>query len=311
MRRSGPPNAMLVTCCSRVPGMGPRCSARIWPAHERLFNRVDVVRVQFFDHGLQRRPPSNRSSRLLIRLVIQMRLLLIEHEPVGPGAVAKRQDRSPASSAAPPARDRKSRQAPAERFHDVQPFADGVGPALVGVVQPVGDDARAALVDEHDESVGDVRTARRVAGAAAVVLTEIQVRPCSSVGHVVGGRQGDAVDLDEPRRERARRDRAARRRRRRRGSRCRNEPSAFRAMPLGRSSTPSFAREPRVLRAVGADDRDAAAPVGHEHIACRRAEHALRAMQAASERFERGGQGGVDTEFANVYDERSAVKRRT
>src|SRR5450759_4052994 len=80
--------------------------------------------------------------------------------------------------------DAKARQATSKGFIDVEPLTVRTRHCLVGVAQPVGYDARAALVHDGDKAIGDVlavcQRSRLVAGAngepGALAVLDYKVR---------------------------------------------------------------------------------------------------------------------------------------
>ena len=235
--------------------------------------------------------PSNRISLLLIRLVTHTPPFLIEGKPVRPASMTECQDdlrRLQLSVMG----NRESGQTPAERLDDVQPFAARIRTAFVRVVQPVGHDAGAALVDEHHEPVGDVGTPGELSGPAPRADGDPRSARLSAVTKFAGGRGTPSTSTSHGVSAPCWSSRHI--------STCVPEiRQQERAVGIQRDAVGSkldtgILREPCLLAAVGPDDRDASAPVGDEHIARGRTKDAFRTMEALREGLEgrRQGDGG-------------------
>lgn len=260
------------------------------PARERLFHGIDMGRVRVFDDRVERLAVESQQT-IADQAGYPHAPVLIECKSVGPASMTQRQHdlrRLEPSFL----RDGESSEPSAECFDDVQPFTVRIRTALVCVVQSVGHDTGAMLVDEHYEPVGDVGTPGKLSGPAP----RADGNPRSALAvdsHEICGRQGNTVNLDQPGSERA----------------MLVEPPYSTCVPeigeqeravriqgdaVGSKLDTGILREPRLLAAVRTDDRDASAPVGDEHVARGRTEHALRTMEALAEGLEglRQGDGG-------------------
>ncbi len=148
------------------------------------------------------------------------------------------------------------------------------------------------LVDQHHEPVCDVGTPGELSRPAS--RADGDPRSALGVdGHEICGRQSHSVDFEEPRRERAllvEPPYSAR------VSQIRQQERAvgIQRDAVGTKLEPGIVREPGLLAAVGTNDGNATAPVGHEYVARPRAEHALGTMEALPERLEGRGQRGDD-----------------
>ena len=260
------------------------------PSHECLFHRVDMGRIRLFEDGVQRVSVESPQS-VADQAGHPHPSFLIERESVGPASMPERQHDLGRLERPLPSHWESS-QAPPERLHDVQPLAAGIGAAFVRIVQTVGHDTGSVLVDQHHEPVCHVGTPGELPRAAS--RADGDPRSAMTVdSHEICRRQRHAVDFEEPRRERA----------------LLVEPPYSARVPqirqqeravwiqrdgVGTKLETGIAREPGLLAAVGANDGNAAVPVGNEHVACLRAEHALRTMEALSERLERRRQRDDD-----------------
>ena len=205
----------------------------------------------------------------------------IHGQAVRKGASAKGRDKLFGAKAA--VRDyAKPRQPARKRFVDVKPLPRSVERDLVGITEPIGDDARAALVKQNDKAVGH-------AGAIAE-RTRLQAgaygkpdAPARVFEHKIRRRQWDAVHAFEQRRHPA----VARQ----------VEQSARLLAQVGKQEGAVAPQRDAVgshgaavrrhaaiksLRAIGTDMRHTAAPVGAEYIAARGAQHTLGTVQSAA-----------------------------
>lgn len=211
--------------------------------------------------------------------------LCIKSEAVGKEAVGKL-NRRLACSEGTARTHRVPDQSAAERLDDVEESAGGIEPNLIGIVQAVGNDARAALRDAGDEAIGDVgppcelpRVSPRADGdpRAAIFIFNREVRRG----------QRHALDLREKGRDRAvrseRPDAAAIAELRDQEGSSGSERDSVRAQGDWR-----IQREPGVdVTPVRSNDAHAAPPVGCDDVASRGGDHAFGSAQAGAYGYER------------------------
>ena len=144
------------------------------------------------------RAPSGatRSTRLLTMLVIQTWPSASNARPSGyvpwPNVVNVSRGAERAVG-----RDAKPRQPPPERLVHVEPLAVRRQHRLVGVAQPVGDDAGTASVDEHDEAVARRRRGTRGARNLARAHGDPHAVRSSSTTKLVGGSATPSTRLEQ------------------------------------------------------------------------------------------------------------------
>ena len=103
------------------------------------------------------RSPWNRTRRLLTSDVTHRPPSSSNANPSGKNPSLHGEDRFGRAKCRPRS-NRKATHPSSKRLDDVQPCAGRIRPDFVGVVQAVGDDARAVCVQQDDEPVADIGT---------------------------------------------------------------------------------------------------------------------------------------------------------
>ncbi len=165
-------------------------------------------------------------------------------------------------------------------------MAGGIRPDLIGVAQPVGDNARPGLIDQDDEPVRNVGPpglmARNVSRTDRDPNAILRVH-----GDEVGRRDRNAVHFRKKWLEESRPvqppDPAI-------VAQVGNQerPTALQGNPVRAKIEGWRARAPRLSGAVRPHDRDAARPFRHEDIAGARRHHAFRPLETSAMPFECG-----------------------
>ncbi len=224
---------------------------------------------------------ATRMTRLLTMLAIQTPTFTIKGKTVREGAFPEGGHGLPVAERAVRS-DAEPRQSPAEGFVDVKPGAVRAYDGLIGVPQVVGHDARAALVLEHDEAVGDVRPVR----PCARVQSRAHGHPDPAqaiLGDEIGRRQFNTVDFLQKRPDGP--------------VAAEFEDTALGFAEVGQKKSPAAPQGDAVgpqgapageaagikgLRSVRPDVGDTAAPVGGKEVARGCSQDALRPHQPVS-----------------------------